>query len=180
MTLTRPTPPNPYSLLPEVPAFTVRSSDLTDGAPVPAAHLFGPGGPGGGNRSPHLTWSDFPEATKSFAVTCFDPDAPTPCGFWHWLAVDLPASINSLDTGAGDGDDSLPQGAFHIRNDSGNRRYDGCAPPPGDMVHRYFFVVHAVDVANLGADPDSSPARVSFMLAFHTLARAVMVGTFQH
>lgn len=180
MSLTRPTAPDPYTLLPEVPSFTVVSADLADGSPVPTAQLYGPAGPGGGNRSPQLSWSGFPEGTQSFAVTCFDPDAPTPCGFWHWLALDLPGSVTSLDTGAGASDATLPGGAFHVRNDFGDLNYDGCSPPPGDMVHRYYFVVHAVDAPTLGADAAASPARVSFMLAFHTLARAILVGTFAH
>lgn len=180
MSLTRPPAPDPYSLLPAAASFTVVSADLTDGSEVAPAQRYGPDGPGGGNLSPQLSWSGFPEGTASFAVTCFDPDAPTPCGFWHWLAVDLPASVTSLDSGAGGSDSTLPSGAFHARNDFGNRQYDGASPPPGDVVHRYFYVVHAVDTAKLGADAASSPARVSFMLAFHTLARAVLVGTFAH
>lgn len=180
MSLDRPISPNPYELLPPVPSFSLISADITDGAAIPRAHVYGPDAPGGDNRSPHLAWSGFPADTKSFAVTCFDPDAPTPSGFWHWVAVNIPSSTTQLSANAGFDDDELPAGAFHARNDFGNRKYDGCAPPQGDQVHRYFFVVHAVDVPRLDLDTSASPAYVSFNLAFHTVARAVLVGTFAH
>lgn len=180
MSLDRPLAPNPYELLPAVPAFTVTSSTLPDGAPVPLDHVYGPGSPGGANRSPQLSWSGFPAGTESFVVTCFDPDAPTPSGFWHWLAVDIPGSVAELAEDAGSSDAALPAGAFHTRNDFGDFRYDGCAPPQGDRAHRYFFVVHAVDQPRLGPDSTASAAAISFNLAFHTLARAILVGTFAH
>lgn len=178
MSLDRPTAPNPYGLLPHVPHFSLISSDITDGDTLSLDHVNPGGDPNGRNRSPALTWSGFPAETKSFVVTCFDPDAPTPSGFWHWVAVDFPHSVTDLASNAGFDDDDLPEGAFHVRNDFGNHKYDGCAPPPGDPAHRYFFVVHAVDVPTLGVDRSATPAVVSFNLAFHTLARAILVGTF--
>jgi len=111
-------------------------------------------------------------------VTCFDPDAPTPSGFWHWVVVDLPADCQELPSGSGAGDEALPGGAFHVRNDVGGRAYGGAAPPQGDQVHRYYFVVHAVGEKSLGVDADASPAVVSFNLAFKTLGRAVVHGTY--
>jgi Raf kinase inhibitor-like YbhB/YbcL family protein len=111
-------------------------------------------------------------------VTCFDPDAPTPSGFWHWVLVDLPADCTSLATGAAA--EPLPGAAFHCRNDGGGKAFMGAAPPPGDQVHRYFFVVHAVGEESLGVDSDASPALVSFNLAFKTLGRAILHGTYQH
>jgi hypothetical protein len=113
-------------------------------------------------------------------VTCFDPDAPTPSGFWHWVAVDLPATVTSLPTGAGKEDGSgLPKGAFHCRNDYGSMGYGGPAPPKGDRAHRYYFVVHALDVEKLGVSEKTSPAAVSFTLLGHTLGRAVLVPTYR-
>jgi Raf kinase inhibitor-like YbhB/YbcL family protein len=173
MKLDRPVAPDPYELLPRVDTFTVTSNDVTHGEPMPEAHTYA-----GGNTSPHLRWDAFPQETRSFAVTCFDPDAPTPSGYWHWVAVNLPASVTELARGAGDGS-PLPGNAFHVRNDYSEKKYGGGAPPPGDRPHRYYFVVHAVDVDALDVDSDVSPTVVSFNLVFHTLARAIITPTYQ-
>ncbi len=179
MNLDRPEAQHPYQKLPEVGSFELTSSDLVDGAPIDGRHASPGAHDDAENTSPQLSWSGFPEATKSFVVTCYDPDAPTPSGFWHWAAVDLPVGTSSLEGGAGAGDASLPGDAFHVRNDTNGKQYDGPYPQDGDRPHRYFFVVHAVDVDSLGVDGEASPAVVSFNLVFHTLARAQLVGTFQ-
>ena len=178
MSLERPAAPNPYELLPAAGSFTVTSTDVQDGEQLALTHVHSSAG--GKNVSPQLSWSGFPEETKGFVVTCFDPDAPIVSGFWHWLAVNIPASVTELATGAGASDESLPDGAFHVRNDMGSNDYVGSAPPKGDMVHRYFFVVHAIDVEALEVDSSATPAIVGFNLAFHTLARAVLTPTYQH
>ena len=121
-----------------------------------------------------------PEGTKSFTVTCFDPDAPTPSGFWHWVLVDLPADVTSLDAGAGAEGADLPGNAFMCRNDGGQQAFMGAAPPEGDQVHRYFFVVHAVRRSPSASTPTPRPAVVSFNLAFKTPGRAIVHGTYQH
>ncbi|HET6967040.1 MAG TPA: YbhB/YbcL family Raf kinase inhibitor-like protein [Ornithinibacter sp.] len=173
MSLHRPVAPNPYDLLPPVPAFTLTSTDVADGAPLRDAQVAAKG-----NTSPQLAWHGAPEGTRSYVVTCFDPDAPTPSGFWHWVLVDLPADVTQLATGAASG--PLPGRAFHVRHDGGAHGFLGAAPPRGDQVHRYFFVVHAVSEPTLGVDADASPAVVSFRLAFATLGRAIIHGTYQH
>ncbi len=173
MSLHRPVAPDPYQLLPEVGSFTVTSTDVAEGKQLDDDYAFT-----GGNKSPQLSWTGFPAETKGFVVTCFDPDAPTPSGFWHWILVGLPATATELEAGAGT-TERLENGAFHIRNDFGTKSYGGAAPPAGDQVHRYYFVVHAIDVEALDIDGDASPAVVSFNLAFHTLARAILTPTYQ-
>jgi len=173
MSIERPVSPNPYDYLPPTASFTVTSDDVTDGAPLKDDQVAALG-----NTSPQLSWSGAPEGTRSYVVTCFDPDAPTPSGFWHWCLVDIPADVTSLDTGAASGD--LPAGAFHVRNDGGEAGFMGAAPPEGDQPHRYFFVVHAVEDDSLGVDAEASNAVVSFNLAFKTLGRAILHGTYQH
>ena len=174
MSLERPVTPDPYGLLPAVPSFTVTSDDVTDGAPLKDDQVAALG-----NISPQLSWSGAPEGTQSYVVTCFDPDAPTPSGFWHWVLVDLPASVTSLDADAGADGASLPGNAFMCRNDGNQHAFMGAAPPQGDQVHRYYFVVHAVGPESLGVDASASAAVVSFNLAFKTLGRAIIHGTYQ-
>ena len=167
---------SPYDLLPEVSSFDVASTDVKDGERLPPPHVSGIFGAGGDDRSPQLSWTCFPPETKSFVVTCYDPDAPTASGFWHWAVVDIPATVTSLPSGAGDETAAgLPARALQLRNDAGLRRYLGAAPPPGHGRHRYFFVVHAVDVETLGLPDDASNALLGFNLFSHTLAGATLV-----
>ncbi|MFJ6799135.1 YbhB/YbcL family Raf kinase inhibitor-like protein [Streptomyces sp. NPDC091268] len=166
--------PLPHAFHPEVPSFTVTSTDLEPGGELGAAQVLTEG-----NTSPQLRWEGFPEGTKSFAVTCFDPDAPTGSGFWHWVLFDLPVSVTELPAGAGSGKfEGLPEGAVHVRNDYGTRDFGGAAPPRGER-HRYVFTVYAVDREQLGPDADSSPAVVGFHLRFHALGRAQLIGEYE-
>ena len=174
MSLDRPPAQDPYAKLPELPSFSVTSTDVTDGSRLADVHASD------SDVSPQLAWSGFPDGTKSFVVSCFDPDAPTPSGFWHWTVVDLPVTVTELPRGAGSGDDSLPGGAFHVANDIGVSGYSGAAPPEGDREHRYYFVVHAVGEDSLGVDSSATPTVVAFNLAFKALGRAILVGTYSN
>lgn len=176
-----PQPPSPYEFLPAVPSFTLRSDDVAEGETLPTPQLSGIFGAGGEDRSPHLAWEGFPEGTKSFVVTCFDPDAPTGSGFWHWAVLNLPASVTELAANAGDGSGSgLPEGAVTLKGDGGVKQYLGAAPPPGHGPHRYFFAVHALDVDKLDVDSDGTPAFLGFNMFGHTLARAVLTPVYEN
>ena len=173
----RPIPPNPYDFLPQLPSFELTSTDITDGQVLPAPHTSGAMGvPGGEDRSPQLSWSGFPPETRGFAVTVYDPDAPTTSGFWHWAVTGIPLSVTELPSGASEG--GLPAGAVQLRNDAGFPGFVGAAPPAGHGPHRYYVVVHALDTDDLGVPAEASPAYLGFNLFGHTLARATIVATF--
>jgi len=161
--------PLPYDFMPSVPSFTLTSTDVADGQQMPDAQVFDGFGMTGQNISPQLSWSGFPAETKGFAVTCFDPDAPTGSGFWHLVLLDVPVSVTELATCAVSGDlPGLPAGAFCVRNDYGVKAFGGAAPPAGE-THRYVFAVHALDVDDLasqGVDSEASPAVAGFNLRF--------------
>lgn len=166
--------PDPYAPLGDVPTFPLTSTDLTNGDKLKEPQL------GGNNVSPQLSWSDLPEGTKSLAVTCFDPDAPTASGYWHWAAFNIPVSVTELPTGAGDETLGGIDGVVSLKGDSGVRGYYGAQPPEGHGPHRYLFAVHAVDVEKLDIDPDSTPTVLGFNLYFHTLGRSVLWGWYEN
>ena len=150
--------------------FTVTSTGFNDGGALPDAQVQARG-----NRSPQLSWSGAPEGTRSFAVTCFDPDAPTGSGFWHWTVANIPADVSDLAEGA-----AVPSGAVEGRTDFGTPGFGGAAPPQGHGPHRYIFTVFAVDVERLDVTPDNSGAIFGFNLYFHTLAKASITGVFEN
>lgn len=172
---------DPYAALPEVPEFTVTSVAFSDGGSLPTPQVSGVMGAGGEDKTPQLTWSDAPEGTRSFALTCYDPDAPTASGFWHLAAHGIPADLTSLEEGAFTLDavaESVPDSVRVLRNDGGVRGFVGAAPPPGHGDHRYMFVVHALDVEALELDEEATPALLGFTMFGHTLGRARITGTF--
>lgn len=133
----------------------------------------------GRNLSPQLAWSGAPPGTASFAITCFDPDAPTGSGFWHWVVVNIPPAVSSLPLGAGEpGSGKLAAGALQVRTDFGKPGYGGPCPPPGS-VHRYVFTLHAVKLPQLPVSADTSAAIVGFHLHFNTVEKASLMALYR-
>ena len=149
------------------------SSSFADGATVTAKHVFGGFGCTGQNVSPELHWSGAPEGTKSFAVTIYDPDAPTGSGWWHWTVINIPAAVSSISDGASHpGHSGLPAGAIEGRTDFGAPGYGGPCPPEGDKPHRYIVTLHALKEESLPLNSDSPGAQVGYYLHFATIEKA--------
>jgi Raf kinase inhibitor-like YbhB/YbcL family protein len=145
--------------------FKLASSELTAGGRFETRHVFNGFGCSGGNVSPALSWSGAPAGTKSFALTVYDPDAPTGSGWWHWVMFDIPATATALPAGAGDpAGAKAPKGAVQTTTDFGKPGFGGPCPPQGDKAHRYVFTLYALKVDKLGVDPASTAAMVGFML----------------
>lgn len=157
-----------------VPQLTLTSPDFAHGGALP---LFAVAAArGGDDRTPALEWHGAPAQTRSFAISCFDPDAPTGSGYWHWAAYNLPADTTSLASGDGSAA-ALPEGSIVLPNEARAERYHGAAPPAGTGTHRYFFVVDALDVDSLDLPQGATPAVLGFNRHFHTLARGILMGT---
>ena len=165
---------SPYDVIGKVPEFDLTSEDITEGQVLELPQVSSDGG--GSDTSPQLSWSGFPAETKSFAVTVYDPDAPTTSGFWHWAVADVPLEVTSLAAGASE---SPPEGAQTLRNDGGGLGFTGAAAPPGHGPHHYWVGVHALDVEKLELPDGASPAFLGFNLFFHTVARATLLGTWE-
>lgn len=168
---------NPYEDLPKVASFELRSDDVADGRLLAMPQVSGVFGVGGEDVSPQLAWSGAPEGTQSYAVTVYDPDAPTASGFWHWAAFNIPAGVSELAGGASAS--GMPDGTVQLRNDGGTVGYIGAAPPAGHGLHHYWVVVHAVDVPALEIPAEATCAFLGFNLFGHTLGRATLVPVFE-
>jgi Raf kinase inhibitor-like YbhB/YbcL family protein len=154
--------------------FTLKSADL--GGQFSNEFVAGNFGCSGGNKSPQLSWVNAPEGTQSFAVTMYDPDAPTGSGFWHWVIVDIPANVHELKQGAGDVKRTIaPQGSLQSINDVGVPGYQGPCPGVGEGDHRYLITVYALKTAKLGTTQASTAALTGFMLGKQLLAKASLM-----
>ena len=161
-------------------AFTLTSKSFNDQQALPKAHVHHAMGAGGDNVSPDLAWSGAPEGTQSFALTCYDPDAPTGSGWWHWVVSDRPASAPGLALGAGAaGGAALPPGSKQGRTDFGTHEYGGAAPPPGHGPHRYIFTLYALKTPTLDVPADASAAYVGFNIHFAKLGEARLMATYE-
>lgn len=149
-------------------SFTLSSQDIAQGEFMAKAQEYNGFGCFGGNLSPHLKWSNAPEGTKSFAITAYDPDAPTGSGWWHWQVVNIPMAVMEIKTGAG-ATNITPVGSTQIQNDFGSRDFGGACPPPGDGVHHYRFTVHALSVEKLELPIDASGALAGYMINANTI-----------
>ncbi len=150
--------------------FRLQSSDIKNGATLPMAQVYN--GCGGENISPELHWSGAPAGAKSFAVTVFDPDAPTGSGWWHWQIYNIPASASGLARDAGNvGSGAAPKGSVQTRNDFGKIGYGGACPPKGSKPHRYQFTLYALDTDSLNLPENASAAMVGYNLKAHALAQ---------
>ncbi len=158
-------------------AFDITSTDVKNGHPMTADQEYNGMGCKGGNLSPALEWKNPPAGTRSYAVTVFDPDAPTGSGWWHWVVYDIPAKVTSLPTGVVV-KEPLPAGAKQGRNDYGERNFGGACPPQGDRPHHYVFTVHALKVERLSVPEDASPALIGFMIQSNRLGLARLTATY--
>ncbi|WP_428623586.1 YbhB/YbcL family Raf kinase inhibitor-like protein [Sedimenticola sp.] len=164
-------------------ALILTSESFADGEMLGCKHILSETygfGCKGDNLSPQFSWSGTPEGTQSYALTCFDPDAPTGSGFWHWVVVNIPTDVTALELGAGDPTrGTLPKGALQVRTDFGAPGYGGPCPPEGENVHRYIFTLHAVSLKELPVTADTSAAVVGFNLHFNTLEKASLIGLYR-
>ncbi|HEY2930007.1 YbhB/YbcL family Raf kinase inhibitor-like protein [Piscinibacter sp.] len=159
--------------------FTLTSPTAKPGAKLPETHVFNSFGCSGKNVSPALKWSGAPKDTKSFAVTVYDPDAPTGSGWWHWVVVNIPASATELPEGAGAADGKgLPAGSTQVRTDFGAPGFGGACPPKGDKPHRYVFTVHALKTDKLDVPTDGTAALAGFMINANKLASATFTAKY--
>ena len=158
--------------------FTLTSPTVKEGGTVPMESVFNSFGCTGGNVSPELVWKNAPKETKSFAMTMYDPDAPTGSGWWHWTVVNIPATTTSISKGAGNDPQKLPAGAVQGRTDFGKAGYGGPCPPEGDKPHHYIFTVYALKTDKLDINADSSGAMVGFNTHFNSIAKASFTATF--
>src|ERR1700752_5329434 len=163
-------------------AFKIVRDSFKDGDYLSPDFILSPAcgsGCPGPNKSPRQKWSGAPDGAKSFEVTCYDPDAPTGSGFWHWLVVNIPANVTEVASGAGSAGGRLPAGALQTRTDFGAPGYGGPCPPEGDHPHRYLFTVFAVGAEKLQATADTSAAVIGFQLNFNTLAKSAIMGLYK-
>ncbi|MBU2871868.1 YbhB/YbcL family Raf kinase inhibitor-like protein [Colwellia sp. E2M01] len=161
-------------------ALTLSSQDITDGELMSKSQEFTGFGCTGGDLSPQLQWKNIPEGTKSFAITAYDPDAPTGSGWWHWQIINIPLSVTDLATGAGNTKTDLaPTGSMQINNDYGSRGFGGACPPVGHGVHHYQFTVHALSVDNIELPADASGALAGYMINANTIATSTIVALYE-
>lgn len=156
--------------------FSLTSPDIAEGQQLKSTYVFQGFGCEGANKSPSLSWSNMPKGTKSFALTVYDPDAPTGSGWWHWFTFNIPASTTSF-AAAASAASGLPSGAIELNNDYGAIGFGGACPPPGE-VHRYRFTIHALSVETLGIDATASNALAGYLVNANTIASSTITAVY--
>jgi Raf kinase inhibitor-like YbhB/YbcL family protein len=160
--------------------FCLKSPEFVENGTLNKKHEFNSFGGDGNNLSPKLEWSNFPVNAKSFALTLYDPDAPTGSGFWHWIILNIPIDVCVLEKNAGDIESKYaPKNAIHIVNDYGFKGFGGPCPPSGDKPHRYEFVLHAIDVEKIDIDEKCTNAVARFMINQHSIEKAKTTAYYQ-
>src|SRR5487761_2249299 len=159
--------------------FTLSSPEIKTNGMIPKSFEFNGFGCSGENKSPALKWSGAPKETKSFAVTMYDPDAPTGSGWWHWVVINIPADVSELTAGAGSlNSTTLPKGAVQGRTDFGVAAWGGTCPPQGDKPHRYIFTVYALKTDKLDVPADATAALTGFMIKANALGKATFTARY--
>ncbi len=159
--------------------FKLSSPDIKPNSMIEKRFEFDGFGCSGENKSPALQWRGAPAGTKSFAVTVYDPDAPTGSGWWHWSVINLPAEVNSLAADAGAvGGAKLPAGARHVRIDYGVAGWGGTCPPQGDKPHRYIFTVYALKTSGVEIPADATAALAGYMINANAIGKASFVAKY--
>lgn len=163
-------------LLFSIPAFAleIQSNDFKEGDTLTNNQVFNGFGCSGKNISPELHWTKIPEGTQSFAVTVYDPDAPTGSGWWHWTVFNIPATVTSLVSGASQKSKFLPKGAIEGRTDFGKSGFGGACPPPGDKAHKYIFTVYALKIKKIDLKSDAPAAMVGYFLNQNMIEKATI------
>lgn len=161
-------------------SLTLSSQDITQGQTMSNAQEFNGFGCSGKDLSPQLQWSGTPQGTKSFAITAYDPDAPTGSGWWHWQIVNIDKNTTHLKTGAGSKETSVaPKGSMQVKNDYGNPAFGGACPPKGHGVHRYQFTLHALSVEKLDLPTDASGALAGYMINANTIESSTIEALYE-
>lgn len=138
--------------------------------------VFNSFGCSGKNISPQLSWKNAPKGTKSFAVTAYDPDAPTGSGWWHWVIFNIDKSVDNIKTGAST--KTMPTGAIESSTSYGSKGFGGACPPKGDKPHRYIFTAYALDIEKIDQTADARPELIGFFLNSHAIAKASIMAYF--